>query len=714
MLLKATMHLKKIRGFFSVKRLCLTAVLFFTAVAAFVIFSITSIDLSPIENRSKVLFDKDGNVIAYSLSSDSLSYRFLTTPEDVSDIYLKMLLSNEDKNFYSHIGVDFKALARALIYNLKNQEITSGGSTIAMQVVKRLSHHKKRTYVNKLKEIIGAVYITARFGREKVLTWYLTLAPCGSNIEGVKAASLKWFNHLPDRLTPSESALMVALPRAPELIRPDLHPKRARYYKNEAIKLAYKNGIINEDLMKIALSEDCSYKLHNLKQSAYTLGNYTFTRAETTKTDNNNSSKEFYTNIDSKIQHVLNEAAEKYEISKRDNAILSTVVLDCKTHEIVALNGSSDTVNNQICLPYRLRSPGSTLKPFAYAMAFESGKLHPQTVMKDTGRLYGSWKPDNFNYKFNGEIKAKDALCMSLNIPALEVIKAVEPDVFYKRLNKRNKVLFITDGMADSSIILGSGSISLVDLTSLYAMLNTDGMFYPYDLIRKDSDNKVNDEKLNNKTIDKDSDIKKSDDNSYRLLSKESARAVFEILKNTARPYNHPDNRTISYKTGTSYKFKDALAIGSNGKYTVGVAITHPDNRTTNYNNSGYTDAAPVLFDILLQLKDESLDKEDLDDVLFSNTAPQALQRQNIKQEILELKDNLKITFPLNNSVVAPDYNGRIYIRHEGGSGKVFLNTDDSQLESDYIDVHQNGFYKVCVFDGKAQSDCVDFEVRIK
>jgi len=701
MLLKISMHLSKIRGFFSVKRLYLTALLFITAVTAFVIFSITSIDLSPIENRSKVLFDKDGNVIAYSLSSDSQFFRFLTTPDDVSDIYLKMLLSNEDRNFYSHIGVDFKALARALIYNLKNQEITSGGSTIAMQVVKRLSHHKKRNYINKLKEIIGAVYITARFGREKVLTWYLTLAPYGSNIEGVKAASLKWFNHLPDRLTPSESALMVALPRAPELIRPDLHPQRARYYKNEAIKLAFKNGIISEDLMRIALSEDCCYKLHNLKQSAYTLGNYTFTRDDSSKSDNSAQTKEFYTDIDSKIQHILNEASEKYEISKRDNAILSTVVLDCKTHQIVALNGSSDTKNNQICLPYRQRSPGSTLKPFAYAMAFEAGKLHPQTVMKDTGRLYGSWKPDNFNYKFNGEIKAKDALCLSLNIPALEVIKAVGPDDFYKRINKRNKVLYITDGMPDSSIILGSGSISLVDLVSLYAMLNTDGMFYPYELYRKKSDNTENDNQITQAS-------------SYRLLSKESARAVFEILKNTARPANYPDNRTISYKTGTSYKFKDALAIGSNGKYTVGVAITHPDNRTTNYNNTGYTDAAPVLFDILLQLKDETLEKEDLDDVLFSNTAPKALQRQNIKQEILELKDKLKITFPLNNSVVAPDYNGRIYIRHEGGSGKVFLNTDDSQLESDYIEVSQNGFYKVCVFDEKAQSDCVDFEVKLK
>ena len=701
MLLKISMHLSKIRGFFSVKRLYLTALLLITAVTAFVIFSITSIDLSPIENRSKVLFDKDGNVIAYSLSSDSQSFRFLTTPDDVSDIYLKMLLSNEDRNFHSHIGVDFKALARALVYNLKNQEITSGGSTIAMQVVKRLSHHKKRTYINKLKEIIGAVYITARFGREKVLTWYLTLAPYGSNIEGVKAASLKWFNHLPDRLTPSESALMVALPRAPELIRPDLHPQRARYYKNEAIKLAFKNGIISEDLMRIALAEDCSYKLHNLKQSAYTLGNYTFARDETSKSDNSAQTKEFYTAIDSDIQHILNEVAEKYETSKRDNAILSTVVLDCKTHQIVALNGSSDTKNNQICLPYRQRSPGSTLKPFAYAMAFEAGKLHPQTVMKDTGRLYGSWKPDNFNYKFNGEIKAKDALCMSLNIPALEVIKAVGPDDFYKRINKRNKVLFITDGMPDSSIILGSGSISLVDLTSLYAMLNTDGMFYPYELYRKESDNTENDNQITHA-------------NSYRLLSKESARAVFEILKNTARPANHPDNRTISYKTGTSYKFKDALAVGSNGKYTVGVAITHPDNRTTNYNNTGYTDAAPVLFDILLQLKDETLEKEDIDDVLFSNTAPKALQRQNINQEILEIKDKLKITFPLNNSVVAPDYNGRIYIRHEGGSGKVFLNTDDSQLESDYIEVSQNGFYKVCVFDEKAQSDCVDFEVKLK
>lgn len=695
------------------KRVIATSALAGLALISFVIYSILSIDFSLLQNRSKILFDKEENVIAYTLSSDTQSYRFLTTKDEVSEIYLKILLSNEDKNFYSHPGVDFKALTRALFYNLKNTEITSGGSTLAMQVVKRLSNHKRRTYLNKLKEIIGAVYITAVYGREQVLSWYLTLAPFGSNIEGVKAASLRWFNHLPNRLTPSEAALMVALPRAPELIRPDLHPKRAKYYKNEAVKLAYKNGIITEDLLKIALKEDCSYKLNSIKQSAYTLGNYLFSKsaaslkgetdsAITSKENQQNKpsdkNKEIYTTIDSLLQDLLNRTADKYEKNKKDNAILSTVILDSRTHQIVALNGSSDTENNQICLPFKKRSPGSTLKPFAYAMAFEEGKLHPQTIMKDAGKLYGSWKPDNFNYRFNGEIKAKDALCMSLNLPALEVIKAVGPDKFCERLNTPYTRLHVKDGIPDLSVVLGSADITLVDLTKLYAMLNSDGELYDYSLVNSIKDKRKAETDTNGKT--------------YRLLSKASARAVFEILKNTARPVNHPDNRSVSYKTGTSYKFKDALAVGSFGKYTVGVAITHPDNRTQNYNNTGYTDAAPVLFDILTQLEEDNLIKEDIEDVLFSATAPKALVKQNVNQKILSIKDKLKITFPLNNSIVSPDYNGRIYIKYEGGCGKVFLNYDDQQLESDYLETTKNGFYKVCLFDEDGQSDCVDFEVR--
>lgn len=713
------MRLKLSSDFITKKRVIVTSVLSCLALFAFVLYSILSIDFSPLQNRSNILFDKDGNVIAFSLSKDNQSYRFLTTKDDVSEIYLKMLLSNEDKNFYSHIGVDFKALIRAIVFNLKNREITSGGSTLAMQVVKRLSNHKKRSYLNKLKEIIGAVYITSVYGREQVLSWYLTLAPFGSNIEGVKAASLKWFNHLPNRLTPSEAALLVALPRAPELIRPDLYPQRAKYYKNEAVKLAYKNGIINGDLLRIALVEDCSFRLQNIKQSAYTLGNFLFSQkgnrinshiknnstlnANSVKyrADNSNilnKNNEIFTTIDSRIQILLNRTADKYEKNKKDNAILSAVVLDDKTHQIVALIGSSDTQSSQICIPFSRRSPGSTLKPFAYAMAFEEGKLHPQTIMKDAGKLYGSWSPDNFNYRFNGEIKAKDALCMSLNLPALEVIKAVGPDKFCERLNTPYTRLRIKEGIPDLSVVLGSADITLMDLCKLYAMLNSDGELYDYRLFSQDKDENQSEVNIQS--------------NSYRILSKASARAVFEILKNTARPANHPDNKTISYKTGTSYKFKDALAIGSYGKYTVGVAITHPDNKTQNYNNTGYVDAAPLLFDILLQLDEEYLEKEEIDDVLFANKAPRALEKQNTNQEIFNLKDKLKITFPLNNSVVSPDFNGRIFVRYEGGIGKVYLNSDDLQVEQDFLEIKENGFYKFCIFDEKGQSDCVGFEVK--
>lgn len=256
----------------------LLPVLMITTAVAVIIFcysSIRELDFSLLNHRSRVLYAADGSVAAYTLSSDTESYRFYTRVDDVSPLYLRMLLASEDRNFFSHPGVDPVSVVRAAVTNIRNGHVTSGASTIAMQVAKRLTGHE-RTYLNKLKEMIQAVYLTQKYGRRQILEWYLTLAPFGGNIEGVNAASLKWFNHLPKRLSPSEAALLTALPRAPEHIRPDRNVKSTVFYKNDVLRLSYEKNVISRDVWESSLKDDLPHQTFKIRQTAISCMNSYF------------------------------------------------------------------------------------------------------------------------------------------------------------------------------------------------------------------------------------------------------------------------------------------------------------------------------------------------------------------------------------------------------------------------------------------------------
>lgn len=388
--------------------LCITGAIF-----VFVFSSINELSLSKFLDRSYVLYSDKGNVLAYTLSSDTSALRFKTTKDEVSKLYINMLIANEDKRFYSHFGVDPFSIVRAAFYNFRNQNVGSGASTLAMQVAKRLTGHK-RTYINKVKEMVQAIYLTLKYKRDGILTLYLTLSPFGGNIEGVKAASLTWFNHLPNTLTPSEAALLTALPRAPEHIRPDKNQKSALYYKNEVLKLANRAFIITKEQLNLSLKEELPHKRFTIRQNALTFGNYVFNlKKSNTKTDFkeldilHTDDKEIFSSLDDTVQDELNLIAAKFEQNSDPNYVLSAIVLDIKSHTIKGVLGSSSNKKTTVCLPFRLRSPGSSLKPFAYAFAMEKGMLHPNTILHDNQNLYGTWSPNNFSRKFCGNISAK-------------------------------------------------------------------------------------------------------------------------------------------------------------------------------------------------------------------------------------------------------------------------------------------------------------------
>lgn len=675
--------------------LCITGAIF-----VFVFSSINELSLSKFLDRSYVLYSDKGNVLAYTLSSDTSALRFKTTKDEVSKLYINMLIANEDKRFYSHFGVDPFSIVRAAFYNFRNQNVGSGASTLAMQVAKRLTGHK-RTYINKVKEMVQAIYLTLKYKRDGILTLYLTLSPFGGNIEGVKAASLTWFNHLPNTLTPSEAALLTALPRAPEHIRPDKNPKSALYYKNEVLKLANRAFIITKEQLNLSLKEELPHKRFTIRQNALTFGNYVFNlKKSNTKTDFkgldilHTDDKEIFSSLDDTVQDELNLIAAKFEQNSDPNYVLSAIVLDVKSHTIKGVLGSSSNKKTTVCLPFRLRSPGSSLKPFAYAFAMEKGMLHPNTILHDNQNLYGTWSPNNFSRKFCGNISAKKALTYSLNLPALEVLNLVGANSFSKKFNLNEQLLKIRNNKSDLSIVLGSGIINLYNLARLYAMLNEDGLMHEFTYKNK-------------------SDINLQ---KYRLLTKDSARAVFEILKETPRPYLYPEQKLISYKTGTAYEFTDALAIGSLNNLTVAVSISSPYNIKGNTHYTGYDSASPYLFEILSKSKTEKLYKKDLNSPLLNTAPPTALKELNLTNQshALNHEKKLEITFPTNGQKVSPDSHGKVYIKTKGQTGELIITVNNEQFEQHYFEPKSEGFYSITVIDEAGQTDTTKIKVEFR
>lgn len=675
--------------------LCITGAIF-----VFVFSSINELSLSKFLDRSYVLYSDKGNVLAYTLSSDTSALRFKTTKDEVSKLYINMLIANEDKRFYSHFGVDPFSIVRAAFYNFRNQNVGSGASTLAMQVAKRLTGHK-RTYINKVKEMVQAIYLTLKYKRDGILTLYLTLSPFGGNIEGVKAASLTWFNHLPNTLTPSEAALLTALPRAPEHIRPDKNPKSALYYKNEVLKLANRAFIITKEQLNLSLKEELPHKRFTIRQNALTFGNYVFNlKKSNTKTDFkgldilHTDDKEIFSSLDDTVQDELNLIAAKFEQNSDPNYVLSAIVLDVKSHTIKGVLGSSSNKKTTLCLPFRLRSPGSSLKPFAYAFAMEKGMLHPNTILHDNQNLYGTWSPNNFSRKFCGNVSAKKALTYSLNLPALEVLNLVGANSFSKKFNLNEQLLKIRNNKSDLSIVLGSGIINLYNLARLYAMLNEDGLMHEFTYKNK-------------------SDINLQ---KYRLLTKDSARAVFEILKETPRPYLYPEQKLISYKTGTAYEFTDALAIGSLNNLTVAVSISSPYNIKGNTHYTGYDSASPYLFEILSKSKTEKLYKEDLNSPLLNTAPPTALKELNLTNQshALNHEKKLEITFPTNGQTVSPDSHGKVYIKTKGQTGELIITVNNEQFEQHYFEPKSEGFYSITVIDEAGQTDTTKIKVEFR
>ncbi len=649
------------------------------AFCAVFLWSIPKLDV--LSDVSYVVRYQNNEVMFVGRTQDD-KFRIKTTVHDVDPLFINMLIASEDKRFYEHIGVDPIAIGRALLSDIKSGRIVSGGSTLAMQAVRSIEK-PRRTLLSKIKEALGAIFLTINKGREEVLNMWLTRASFGGDTEGVTAASLRWFGHLPDHLTSEECALLVALPRAPESYRPDRHPQAASLAIKDVLSLAVKNNVISDFSAQAIDPKNLPKKMQSLPREQVGLAN---------KLKATNEKSDITTALSPRIQRLLKNEGEHFRKTHEKNVSLAAVILNHNTHRIEGYLGSAVADDTQLSLGQAVRSPGSALKPFAYAIAFEQQLLHPKSILADEKTFFGTWAPQNYSNLFKGKVTAENALIYSLNLPALTVLSKISPDTFSSRL--QNYGLVLPKGASASlALVLGGCGIRLTDLTELYAALENDGIYGKYTFLK--------DEKNNYKE--------------ERILSAGASRAVSEILQKSPAPLGFSKIPYLGYKTGTSWGSRDAWCIGSLGNYTVGIWCGRPDGKET-AGLTGFMDATPVLYRIMQELKPEVKPKAPLDSKEQISATPPENLKDLSKQDLVD-PDRLYIEFPRDGDTLSPGIFGTISLSIKGGTTPYYLSVnsipcdDLTEIEPSRYMQTKNSPLHIDVIDSQGRGDSITVRV---
>jgi penicillin-binding protein 1C len=522
---------------------------------------------------SRLVVDRNGKLLRAYLTSQGY-WRLPATRHDVDPRFLDALLAYEDKRFFSHWGVDPLATMRSALQLLANGRIVSGGSTLTMQVARLLEPRQERSLNAKLRQMMRAIQIERALSKDEILKLYLTLAPYGGNLEGVRAASLAYFDKEPRRLTLGEAALLVALPQAPEYRRPDRHPDRAKSARDRVLDRIAGEGIFGDSEIAHAKEEH----VPDGRKPMPLIAPHAADEAHMASPERPIVSL----TIDARLQQRLEKLARIRANDFGQDMSAAIVVVDNASGKVLARVASPDYFDmrraGQVDLTRAVRSPGSTLKPFIYGLGFEDGFIHPETLIEDRPIRYGSYTPENFDLTFQGTVTVRRALQLSLNVPAVAVLEEVGPSRLIARLAEAGAPLVLPKHEAPGLALgLGGIGVRLVDLTMLYTGLARQGTAIP--LI----------ERLDAATLPP-----------KRLLEPVAAWYVGDALLGSPPPDNAAGGR-IAFKTGTSYGYRDAWAIGFDGKHTVGVWVGRPDGAPV-AGLMGRTSAAPILFDAFARL----------------------------------------------------------------------------------------------------------------
>ena len=517
--------------------------------------------------------DRDGALLRPYTVADG-RWRLAVEPTAVDPEFVAALLAYEDKRFYSHPGVDALALLRAVAQAVWNGQVVSGGSTLTMQVARLLEESGTGQVAGKLRQMRVALALERRLSKDEILQLYLHLAPYGGNLEGIRAATLSYFGKEPRRLTPAEIALLVAIPQSPEARRPDRHPAAAMAARDRVLARAEGDGLISPDQAAAARTEPVPETRRPFPALAPHL-------ADRARQDHPDAARLALT-VAISLQKALEKLAADTVALQGDRLQVAIVVADHRTGEVLASVGSAayreDARQGFVDMTEALRSPGSTLKPLVYGLAFDEGLAHPETLIDDVASDFNGYRPQNFDREFHGRIRLREALQQSLNIPAVLLTEALGPAKLLSAMDKAGVGGVIPQGQPGLAVALGGVGVTLRDMVQLYATIARGGVSLP--LV---------------------AEIGAEHGEGQRMISAAAAWQVGDILAGLAPPPGAPANR-LAYKTGTSYGNRDAWAIGYDGRHVIGVWLGRPDG-TPVPGAFGADLAAPVLFQAFARLK---------------------------------------------------------------------------------------------------------------
>ena len=544
---------------------------------------------------STVVTDRNEELLGARIASDG-QWRFPprnTTPEKIKEC----LITFEDKHFYHHWGVNPFAIGRAFYQNVKNKRIVSGGSTLTMQTI-RLARNESRTFREKLIEVIWATRLEFRASKEEILSMYISHAPFGGNVVGLDAAAWRYFGHSADDLSWAESAMLAVLPNAPAMIHLSKGRKTLLDKRNRLLKQLLEKKTIDSSTYELAISEPLPDEPHPLPQIApYLVSRFYQER-------NGEYSR---STINKGIQTQIEDLAERWsnEFRRSDIRNLAILVIDIPSNQVVAYCGNvhfdQKQGGNQVDVIQAPRSTGSILKPFLYYAMLQEGSLLPDMLLPDVPVNINGFTPQNFSMQFEGAVPASEALARSLNIPAVTMLQRYGVPKFHNFLQQTGfKTITRSSSHYGLSLILGGAEATLWDVTNAYAQMGRSLIPHP--------DSKLSEKKEAGIIMAKGEEKEEENETAQKstqknfIWDKGAVWQTFDALKEVNRPEeidwkSIPSMQTIAWKTGTSYGFRDAWAVGVTPRYAVGVWV----GNATGEGKPGLVGAqtaGPVLFDI--------------------------------------------------------------------------------------------------------------------
>ncbi|WP_112875325.1 penicillin-binding protein 1C [Paracoccus endophyticus] len=515
---------------------------------------------------------RDGSLLRAFPVGNGL-WRLAPPATGVDPRFAAMLIAWEDRRFATHGGVDPRAVLRAGWQALRHGRVVSGASTLTMQTARLLERGPTGDAAGKLRQVRVALALERRLDKARILDLYFRLAPYGGNTEGVRAASLMWFGKEPGRLTPAESALLVALPQSPEARRPDLPTgrARARTARDRVIARAEAQGILTAEAAETARATPLPTVRRPFPAHAPLL-------ADRLRREHPGAVR-IDTTLDPVLQRAAEDLAARAVADQPARLSAALILADHRSGEVLAHVGAAQFTDGPsggyLDMTHALRSPGSTLKPLVYALGFDDGLVHPETLIEDRPAVFGRWQPENFDRRFRGTVTIRQALAESLNIPVVRVAERLGPARIVAGLRRAGVSVRVAGDVPGLALVLGGGGASLHDLVQGYAALARGGQAVGLHVRPQPAP---------------------APDRGDRVVGPVAAWQVGAILGTLQPPGGRAAGR-VAWKTGTSYGHRDALAIGYDGRFVAGVWMGRPDG-TPVPGAFGGDLAAPVLFDL--------------------------------------------------------------------------------------------------------------------